>query len=126
MLLFGLGSALAALVIVVWFTNPSGHGTALPAPLESVFPRPGDAVLGQTSIEVDLPPGYVVDLVVDGLPVSPAEIDSVYTVGTFRWEPGAGRVVETWTPGTHTVEVSWDRVTGRPDPGAFSWTFRVT
>jgi hypothetical protein len=124
--LLGLGAALAALVTVVWITNPSGHDTALPAPLESVYPLPGDAVLAQASIEVDLPTGYVVDLVVDGLPVSPAEIDSVYAVGTFRWEPGAGRVVETWRPGTHTVEVSWDRATGRPDPGSFSWSFRVT
>jgi len=126
MLLIGLGAALVTLVIVVWIATPSGHDTSVPAPLESVYPLPGDTVLGQTGIEVDLPTGYTVDLVVDGLPISPSEIASMYAVGTFRWSPAPGSVVEYWTPGEHTVEVSWDRAGGRPDPGVFSWTFRVT
>ena len=26
----------------------------------------------------------------------------------------------------HTVTIRWDRTTGRPDPGEFTWMFRVT
>lgn len=122
----GLGLALFALVAFVWLANPSGEDSSVPAPLEAVRPIPGDAVLPQTAIEIDLPVGYEIDLVIDGVPVPRSEITSISAVGTFRWEPAPGRIVETWTPGTHTVEVSWDRVTGRPDPGAYAWTFRVT
>jgi hypothetical protein len=126
-LLFGLGAAFVALVVAVVIAYPSGDAASLPAPLEAVSPVPGDVVVAQVAIEIDLPIGYRIDLVVDGQPVPPDEIVAVDALGTFRWYPGAGGVIERWDPGEHTVEVSWDRVAGGgPDPGAFSWRFRVT
>lgn len=125
-LLIGLGTALVVLVGVVWIANPSGTETSLPEPVERVFPPPGDTVVRQTAVEVDLPIGYRVDIVVDGRPVPPAEIAFTEPLGQFRWQPGPGKLLEQWTPGEHTIEISWDRIAGgRPDPGSFTWTFRV-
>jgi hypothetical protein len=126
-LLLWLGAAFVALVVVVTVAYPSGEPDTIPAPLEAVSPLPGEAVVGQVAIEIDLPIGYVIDLVVDGRPVPPAEIVAVEGLGSYRWYPGPGRVVERWEPGEHPIEVSWDSLPGRlPDPGAFSWRFRVT
>ena len=126
LLLISLVCALAALVVGVVALYPSGDPAGLPAPLESVFPRPGDVLAAQAEIVIELPADYVAGLVVDGRPVSPDEVVAVPATGTFRWRPGPGHVIERWEPGEHTVEVSWDRMPGRvPDPGAFAWTFRV-
>ncbi|MBI5157530.1 MAG: hypothetical protein HZA58_05880 [Acidimicrobiia bacterium] len=126
-LLVLLGAGFVAVVIAVVVFYPSGSPDSLPAPLEAVSPLPGEAVVGQVTIEIDLPIGYAIDLVVDGVPVPPAEIIAVEGLGSYRWYPGPGRVIERWEQGEHTIEVSWDSLPGRrPDPGAFSWRFRVT
>lgn len=105
---------------------PRGEPVDLPGQIEAVFPRPGDAVIRQTVIEVDMAVGYEVELIVDGFPVPPSEIGYVEATGVARWSPSpAGLLLAEWRPGNHTVEVRWRSVVGLPDVGSFSWTFRV-
>lgn len=126
LLLTSLTGAFLAIVVAAVVLYPSADPAGLPTPLESVYPAPGDAVLAQAEIVIELPGGYVAGLVVDGRPVPPDEIVTVPATGTFRWRPRPGGALERWDPGEHTVEVSWDRAPGQvPDPGAFAWTFRV-
>lgn len=114
---------LAAVVVVLAVAYPDGRADPLPAPLEEVFPAPGDTVLGPPTVQIDLPVGYAISLVIDGRPVPPDEIVVTEAVGVFRWQPG----VDGWRAGEHTIEVAWDTLPGRlPDPGAFSWRFRTT
>lgn len=120
-----LGAAFVALVALAVALAPSGGRIELPEPLEGVFPPPGDSVVRQTFVEVDLPAGYTLELVVDGRSVPPFEIASVPSTGEWRWQPAPGGSVEEWTPGEHTVTIVWDRSVGRPDPGEFTWVFRV-
>jgi hypothetical protein len=122
----GLGLALAALIASVIALAPSGERTALPEPLEGVFPLPGDVVVRQTAIEVDLPVGYTLDLVVDGRLVPAVEVAVTPSTGVWRWQPAPGSTTEQWSPGEHTVSIRWERTSGRPDPGEFTWVFRVT
>lgn len=125
--LISLTAALILLLTVAVITYPSGGPDALPGPLESVTPGPSSIVIAQTEVIVEIALGYEVGLVVDGIPIPPGEIDAVPATGTFRWRPGPGSVIEAFTAGEHTVEVSWDRSGDDvPDPGAYSWTFRVT
>ncbi|HAX82509.1 MAG TPA: hypothetical protein DCY40_08090 [Actinobacteria bacterium] len=125
-LIIALATAFAALVVAVIVFYPSGDPAALPAPLESVYPKPGDVLASPAEVVIELPPGYVATIVVDGRPVPPSEVVAVTATGTFRWRPGPGGSIERWEPGEHTVEVSWDRLPSQvPDPGAFAWTFRV-
>jgi hypothetical protein len=105
---------------------PEGEDTGLPDPLEAVFPRPGDAVVRQTAVEVDLPVGYDLDLYVDGRRIPEVEVGLTESTGEWVWQPAPGRSVERWSGGEHTVLITWDRVEGgRPDPGEFEWSFRV-
>ena len=123
----GYGLALAALVALVIVFHPRGEEAAIPEPLESVFPNPGDTVVRQTAVEVDLPVGYGLELVVDGRPIPPIEIGNTPATGQWIWQPAPGRSIEQWEGGEHTVTIRWDRLEGgRPDPGEFTWSFRVT
>ena len=125
--LISLTAALVLMLVVAVAIAPSGGPDSLPEPLESVSPGPGALVIAQTEIVVEIAIGYEVALVVDGIPIPADEIYAVTATGTFRWRPRPGGVIEELTPGEHTIEVSWDRTANdRPDPGAYSWTFRVT
>lgn len=121
----GLTLALAGLVTVVIALAPAGDPGVLPEPLERVFPSPGDAVVRQAAVEVELPVGYHLEMAVDGRAVPPFEIEVTPSTGLWRWQPAPGGSIEQWSPGEHTVTIAWDRTTGRPDPGTFTWVFRV-
>lgn len=126
-IMIGSAAALVALVAAIWVINPLGDDAALPAPLEDVFPLPGDTVVRQTVVEVDLPAGYVIDLEIDGIRIPSRELGLIEGTGLWSWGPGPDKLWEIWDGGEHTVTVRWDRVDGgRPDPGEFTWTFRIT
>jgi hypothetical protein len=123
---FGLGALAVAVVALGFAFGGSGEPVELPGPVESVFPLPGDAVLMQTFVEVDLEVGYTVDIYVDGFLVPEHEVNIVEATGVFRWGPSPASVyLDSWTPGEHTVRIVWNTVTGLPETGEFTWTFRV-
>lgn len=123
----GLALALlAVIVLAVAFGSPEGRDIGLPDPVESVSPLPGETVMRQARIEVDLPVGVELALFVDGVRVPESEIEVVEATGVHTWEPAPGQVITTWTPGPHTVRISWQSATGAVDPGQFEWSFRVS
>lgn len=119
----GLGLlALAAAALGIALAR-EGEAIELPAPIEAVVPLPGDGVIRQTSVEVDLLVGYEADIYVDGFPV-----DAAFVPGTavYSWAPEPNSPVMTqWVPGDHTVRVEWRSISGTPDFGSFEWSFRV-
>ncbi|MBU1226031.1 MAG: hypothetical protein KJ698_02290 [Actinobacteria bacterium] len=126
MIYLTLAAALTAVVAAAVVLAPSGEETSVPAPLESIFPAPGDTVVRQTIIEIDLPVGYSIDLYIDGVWVPTDEIGFTPSTGVFRWQPSPGASLDVWAGGEHTVRVVWDRTAGgRPDPGEYEWAFRV-
>ena len=121
----GLGLVLVAVVALTVAFGPSGDETGLPEPIERVFPLPNGAVIRQAVVEIDTQVGYDIDLFVDDVRISPAEIDFQTGTSIFTWRPGPGRFFESWEPGVHEIRVEYDRTFGLPDPGDFTWTFRV-
>ncbi len=121
----GLGLILLALIVLTIAFSPSGEEVVLPDAVERVFPRPNDAVIRQTAVEVDMAPGYEVVLFVDGFRIVPPELTVQTGTGVATWRPGPGRFIERWEPGVHELRIEWQRTQGLPEPGSFSWTFRV-
>jgi hypothetical protein len=123
-LVVGLGAVVTTVVLFY----PHGRADTLPDPLEAVFPLPGDVVVRQTAVEVDLPVGYdVVSLEVDGSAVPEGEIAVRVATGEFSWQPSPGASMQEWSAGEHTVRVRWERTSaGTPDPGEYLWSFRVS
>ncbi len=122
----GLGLLLVATIALGFALLPSGEPTDLPGPIEEVFPKPGDSVIRQTDVEVDLEIGYELELWVDGFRVPDSEVVFVDATGVARWAPSPnGLYLTEWTPGSHTIRVVWNRVSGPTDVGEFQWEFRV-
>jgi hypothetical protein len=121
----GLGLALAAVIGLAVVFSPNGTGSPLPDAVERIFPLPNDAVIRQTSLEIDMQVGYEIVLFVDGFRISPIEIGVQTGTNRYQWQPAPGRFLESWAPGPHEIRIEWERVTGLPDPGSYSWTFRV-
>lgn len=120
----GLGLVgLAAIALGLVFST-DGEAADLPESLESVSPQPGDLVPPQTTLEIDLEVGYAATILVDGWPISDATF--VEATGVYRWTPSpSSPTIQEWTPGEHTVSITWDTDTGFPNPGSYQWSFRV-
>jgi len=122
-LLLGLA---AVLVVVMGFVfgSPDTGREPLPRTLEKISPQPGSQVPLQTPVEVDVPVGYRVDIYIDGFRVPDSEVRFVEGTGVHSWAPTRSSTI-LWTPGPHTVLVSWRKLSGLPDVGRYSWEFRV-
>ena len=120
----GLGLVGVAAITLGFAFSTNGDATALPDALESISPQPGDLVPPQTGLEIDLQVGYAAKIVVDGWPISDATF--VEGTGVYRWTPSlSSPTIQEWTPGEHTVSITWDTYTGLPNPGSYEWSFRV-
>jgi len=121
----GLSLLLAAVVAGAIALSPSGEETSLPRPLTGVAPAPGTADILQALVQIDIEVGYRISLIVDGQPVPQSELEFTEGVGHFEWNRDNSAAFPPWTPGTHTVEVSWDTVAGLPARGSYTWSFRI-
>ncbi|MGH8915984.1 MAG: hypothetical protein ACRDZM_15915 [Acidimicrobiia bacterium] len=120
----GLGLVAVAAIAFGLALGGGGDELVLPEQIEAISPQPGDLVPPQATIEVDLPVGYSAAIYIDEWLIE----DAVFVEGTgvYRWAPSPSNpTIDRWTPGEHMVRVVWDTVDGLPDPGEFSWTFRV-
>ena len=118
-------TGLLALVITwgVTFAQDNNEEFVLPGSLENIYPLPYDQVPQQVSLEIDLPVGYQLTLIVDNYIIPQSEIQYVEATGVYIWRPGPNKTFETWNPGKHTVRFSWDTITGLPDFGEYEWEF---
>lgn len=126
-IIYGALVALAIGVAALGFVfAPEGGVTELEPPIEEVFPLPNNAVIRQTSIEVDLEIGHEATISVDGFAIPDNELAYSDATGVYRWAPSPNSLVmSAWEPGDHTVRVDWVRIVGAPLEGSFEWTFRV-
>jgi hypothetical protein len=118
-------TGLLALVITwgISFSQDNSEELVLPNSLENIYPLPYDQVPQQASLEIDLPVGYQLTLIVDNYIIPQSEIQYVEATGVYIWRPGPNKTFETWNPGKHTVRISWDTITGLPDFGEYKWEF---
>ena len=105
------------------FYQQNNESFVLPTPLENIYPLPNDQVPQQISLEVDLPVGYELTLVIDNYIIPVSEIQFVEATGVYIWKPGLNKSFESWQPGKHTIKISWDTITGLPDYGEYIWEF---
>lgn len=120
-----LGLALAAVAFAAIAFAPTGNPENVPSVVESYSPLNNATVLRQIDIDIDLPVNYEIQLVVDGITIPADEIDVIPETGMFSWRPDETTIIPEFTPGIHTVWVRWNRTTGLPDPGEWTWSFRV-
>ena len=118
-------TALLSLTIYfgISFYQNNNETKELPSVIENISPLPNDQVPQQASLEIDLPVGYELTLVVDNFIIPSSEILYIEGTGVYVWNPGPNKTFEVWNPGKHEIKITWSRVTGLPDVGEFTWTF---
>ena len=105
------------------FYQQNNDSFVLPTPLENIYPLPNDQVPQQVSLEIDLPVGYELTLIVDNYIIPENEIQYVEATGVYIWKPRINATFEQWSPGSHLIRISWDTISGLPDYGEYEWTF---
>jgi len=125
MLYLLLGLALIGVVVFAVVLGPDTQQAALPDAVEAISPADSSTVLRQTDLVVDMSVGYEIALFVDGRAIPDSEITFVEGTGVRTWIPGPGKTFEEWTPGLHSVLVTYDRIAGGVDIGELRWVFRV-
>jgi hypothetical protein len=120
-----LSLTLVAIVAGAIFLIPAGDPEELPSAVESYSPRDGDLVANPIRVVIDLQANFRVQFVIDGIPIPPAQMDSIVETGRHQFSPGEGKVIERWSPGDHTVIASWIGGQGEVDVGTLVWTFTV-
>mgnify|MGYP001156871573 FL=1 len=114
------------ILVITWgvtFSQNNNEELVLPNSLENIYPLPYDQVPQQASLEIDLPVGYELTLIVDNYIIPQSEIQYVEATGVYIWRPGPNKTFETWNPGKHFVKISWDTFTGLPNFGEYEWEF---
>lgn len=109
----------------VFFGSPEGDDIGLPDAIERLTPSPNETVLRQARIEIDMPVGYALEIFVDNLRVPESEVFYVEGTGVYMWSPGLGQSFIQWERGEHEILLRWDTISGLPDPGEYTYTFRV-
>ena len=122
-----LGLLLGVLAVGAIVLAPSGDETTLPDAVERFSPADGAIVQRQTALEIQLSPGYALELEIDGVWIPPTDMNITEATGRYVFRPEPGKIIAEWVPGFHVVEISFDRASasGLPDPGSLRWSFRT-
>ena len=97
----------------------------LPEAIVSFSPGPGDRVLRQAPLDVELAPIYTGALIIDGQEVVLKYDKAAKNILTFQ--AGKGTEIEKFSPGTHSVRVEyWKLTETRADAQSYFWEFATT
>lgn len=115
-----------------------------PLGVDRFIPRPGDLMLRQAQVGIDLSTGYRGELIIDGQNIPTYDLapndcsptsqafagrDAVYDPGqnTLYFTPGPGSTIERFAPGDHRIVARYWRVCESPDTAQeVNWTFKVS
>jgi hypothetical protein len=137
--------------LIVWGLQTGVSGdraitSAKPLAIDRLIPNPGEIVLRQSQIGVDLANGYRGALTIDGQDIPTYDLvasgarcspntqsftgkDSVFDPGegTLYFQPTPGSTIEKFAPGSHRITVRFWKLCDSPDLAtAFTWTFKVS
>ena len=149
-LVVSAGVAVGIFLIFLGFSSATTgrESQRLPAEVESLTPGPGDQVLRQSQIFVDLVEGYQASLKVDGIVLETTRLDELTSGGaapkpgaqvevpptaifdpgnyTISFLPQEGAPITEFAQGKHTVTITFWKITDGPSKArSFTWEFEA-
>lgn len=117
-------------------SDPSANnGCNQPKAVELLYPPCNTQAFQQAQVGVDMAPGYVVDLTVNGEPIpldqvqnraAENAVDARVLPDIFLFTPGPGRVIERLQAGPNSATVSYRKAgANEATRQSFTWTFTV-
>lgn len=137
LVILGLGMLLLGVMGIGWvLTTSTSSESTRPEIIEALSPEPDSQAPRQTSIDVDVPVDYRVEIWIDyrgsgdlsanWVRVPEGEITVIEATGQYSWRPTPGSpFLQEWQPGQQRVRIVWDTRTGIPDPGVYEFSFRI-
>lgn len=146
-LVVSTGVAIGIFVVGLGFRSGTTGRDAqrIPAVIESMNPGPGDEVLRQSQVVVNLAAGYDASLVIDGIEIPVTRLDelsagagqrpgaqvnipatAIFDPGTatISFLPQEGAVITGFTQGNHSARVTyWKATDGTSKAKTFAWEF---
>ena len=141
----GVGIGLAFILLGLGAAETGRDAQRLPDVIESVNPGPGDEVLRQSQVFVDLVEGYNAELIIDGIALETTRLDelsaqgnakpgsqvnipptAIYDPGNFTisFLPQEGAPIEKFAQGQHRATVVYWKITDdKSKAKSFSWEF---
>lgn len=125
-LLTAVALAVGLAVFISGFTSArTGRPEGLPSAIVSFTPGPGDRVLRQIEISVELQPIYTGALIVDGFEVTAKYPKAQRNILSFQ--AGPDTEITEFRPGVHSVRlVYWRQTDTRADSLSYYWEFTTT
>lgn len=120
----GLALALAffAAAVLVYVNSPDPNG--LPVAIQSVSPEPGDEVLRQADVTVDLAVGYTAELMINGIPIPESELFRVPALNQLTYGPSQLNTIQTLLADRNCATVRYWLIAGsEADAASFDWCF---
>lgn len=121
----------AALILIVagFMQAQTGDTTAslVDPGIEELLPKPGELVLRQSQVGVDLAPGYEGTIDVDSIPIPDDQLTLNPALNQVFFQPGPGKDFEQFAPGRHCVTAHFYQSVQGPDQShTYSWCFNVS
>jgi len=121
-----VATAFAILVLTV-LISPDTKVAAVDDVIEQVSPAPGDEVLSQSEISIDLADGYDAELTLNGVAIPEAELRRTGGLNVVAFRPDQGKVVESLRPEVNCVNaLYWPVATGRSTARSYQWCFTAS
>jgi hypothetical protein len=129
-LIFAVLVAVAVGAMVVAIDNGRTSPTAIadrePA-IDSLRPNQGADVLRQSTVGIQVAPGYMALLSINGIAIPEEQIGGDRNLGQYFFTPGAGQVIETLRGGENCALASyWRAAEGRDRSQTVQWCFSAT
>ena len=122
--------AFALIAIVAGFMQAKtgdDQATLVDPGIEVLVPKPGELVLRQSQVGVDLAPAYSGTIDVDSTPVPDDQLTINDALNQVFFQPGPGKEFEQFAPGRHCVTAHFYKTADGPSTAhTYSWCFNVS
>lgn len=124
----GAVAAIGAFAVALRTADTGAKGEQLDLSVESVFPTQDSLEPRQTTVLIDLAPGWVLDqLVIEGIRIDTEFInDSGRQLGQYFFEPGPGTPFPLFEPGSIEVLALIVNELEPSQQRSVAWSFRAT
>lgn len=123
-LLLVSAAGLAALLVLLPRDNA---GPSVDQVIESLIPAPGDEVLSQVDVGIDLIDGYTADLTINGVAIPEEQLRRVEALNQISFRPDEGKALASLRGDENcAVALYWPIAQGRAAARSVSWCFTAS
>jgi len=121
-----IGLAVALGVTAVMLRTGDG-GPAVSDVIEELVPAPGDEVLAQNPVSIDLISGYTARLQINGVDIPESQLRRVNALNQVTFQPDEGKAIEALQADVNCVTAFyWPLTLGEEASSPFTWCFNAT